>query len=84
MAIDRTADLVTVAQWLGLRNRDFSHYDGAGKFVRDGEYMTSAPFDDVFGPIPPDATHIAWFNRWRNMHQTTLPPLSTLRGGGGG
>ncbi len=56
-----------------LRNRDFFHFDGAGKFMRDGIYVTAAPRDDVFGAVPDGTTHVAWISRWVGTHPTSLP-----------
>jgi hypothetical protein len=77
MNIERSADIVSVAQWLALRGRQFFHFDGGGKFVRDGAYVTAAQFDDVFGKIPTDVTHAAWFKRWRQGRRA-VPDRSAL------
>ncbi|HEY6995281.1 MAG TPA: hypothetical protein VH397_16365 [Xanthobacteraceae bacterium] len=78
-AIDNDLEIVPLAQWLQLRNRDINHYDGRGKFMREGTFMTDASFDDVFGDVPAGATHVAWFNRWRNAHPTQLPAQTTRK-----
>lgn len=74
--LDPRAEIMTLAEWRALQGSPgFAHYDGAGKFVRNGGYMTEAPRDDVFGPPPTGATHVAWLNRWRNAHTTSPPPM---------
>jgi hypothetical protein len=75
MTIDTKPEIVPLAQWLLLRNREINHYDGRGKFLRNGTYLTDAPFDDVFGELPDGVTHIAWINRWRNAHAASPPPM---------
>jgi hypothetical protein len=79
MTVDNKPDIVPLAQWLRLRNREISHYDGRGKFLREGAYVTDAPFDDVFGDIPAGVTHIAWLNRWRNAHVQMPPPMRCFK-----
>lgn len=58
------ADMFTLDDWrAAVRQGLFNEYDGSGCWVRDGKYMTKAVFDDVFGPTPDGATHVAWFNK---------------------
>jgi hypothetical protein len=71
-------DIIPVAQWLEMRGGAVNHQDGRGKFVRNGEWVTDAPFDDVFGDVPADVTHIAWLNRWKNWNPQP-PSLSGLQ-----
>jgi hypothetical protein len=57
-------DLFTIADWQQhVRGGLFNEYDGSGSFVKDGTYMTTNLFDDVFGPIPDGATHVEWYNK---------------------
>ncbi len=63
--IDPAADIVSVDEWMQLRNAQIFHFDGLGKFVREGRYTTDRARDDVFGEIPAEVTHIAWVNRWK-------------------
>jgi hypothetical protein len=62
--VDGYADVMTLSEWEdavsdGLFNED----DGSGCWVKDGKYMFDSVFDDVFGPVPEGATHVAWFNK---------------------
>jgi hypothetical protein len=57
-------DLFTIAEWQQhVQQGLFNKFDGSGSFVKDGEYMTSFLFDDVFGQIPAGATHVEWYNK---------------------
>ena len=64
-------DLMTVAEWLAARGVYYRDYDGSGRFLKNGEYIDG----DVFGDAPIDATHVAWINRWVNVHPQSHAPL---------
>jgi hypothetical protein len=54
-------DAIPLAEWNeAVADGSFIPYDGTGYWMRDGLYDRSA---DAFSPAPPDATHVAWFNR---------------------
>ncbi len=56
--------LMTLTEWMdAVRMGYFNDMDGSGCWVRDGRHMTTAVFDDVFGPAPAGATHVVWFNK---------------------
>ncbi len=77
--VDPTLELWPIADWMRIRGQIRSHYDGCGKWVSAGQYMTDAPFDYVFDHQPPDAaTSVAFYNRWRRTLRAALDPLPDL------
>jgi hypothetical protein len=66
------SNLMTILEWLRFRNdTGFCHFDGHGYFMGSGERLNG----DLFGEIPPGATHVLWINRWANAHPTSNPPV---------
>lgn len=62
--VGKIGDLITIAEWREhVRRGWFNEFDGSGSFVRNGEYLTSMLYDNVFGPIPDGATHVEWYNK---------------------
>jgi hypothetical protein len=64
-------ETLTIDQWRAKRGVWYRDYCGVGRFMNG-----DIPLDgDLFGEIPPAATHVEWFNRWRNVHPQTMPEI---------
>lgn len=62
--IDSFGDLMTVAEWRDcVQDGAFRDYDGWGSLVKDGLQSNTNISPSQAHLIPPDATHINWYNR---------------------
>jgi hypothetical protein len=63
-AIEPDDDLMTIEEWKNsVKMGFFNKMDGSGSWVKDGKFMTTFVFDDVFGPVPEGATHVVWYSK---------------------